>query len=335
MSYLLSVALFCGLLALLLLAASFVLVPAWENSPWKTLAETAHEVDVLVFGSSRTYCTVIPMEMWRHEGVTAVDVAGPSQPLPVTLSFMRQAFKTQDPVVVMVEVSAVGMDSDPWCDLPMAHRSFDNMPAGVERTTSILQSTPPTAWMELLLPLHAYHSRLPELTRNDLTLGKFGRFTYRRGADYWTVVTPQSGAVEIRSCPESAYLRDLETIREMAAECEDRGIRLVLYVSPSFRRVAVGGLPLLERIAADLRDDHPQVDLLDLNQVAESIGVDPARDYMDSVHLNIRGATKVSRWLGAHLVDSYGVQDRRRASFADRWDEDLRRYDAACPGIGD
>jgi len=320
--------LFCGGLLLILLGVDFIMRPTTAGVlPWASLAQTRNEADVLVMGSSRTHCTVMPMEIWRRAGITAVDVTCGGQPIVTTLAYLKQALTGQKPKVVLVEVSLMGMDL-PYKDLPGAHNNFDNMPLGLARTEGILRSVNPTAWPEFFLPLHVYHSRWSEITAYDRQLDKRSRFGFAMGALYLPESQPQSQTVTTtRQIDQRNYQRDLRFIGDMAEQCERINAQMVLFTSPSAGRLAVGKQPLLDRLQQDLKREHPAVDYLDMNPVAASIGVDPKTDYKDANHVNFRGAVKLSRWLADHLATEYGVPSRRSDELAQRWNDDLLKYD--------
>jgi hypothetical protein len=318
---------FCGLLVVILLAVDFVLRPTTPGVlPWAALADTKHEADVLVLGSSRTHCTVLPMEMWRHAGITAVDVTCGGQPIITTLAYLEQALQSQEPEVVLVEVSLTGMEL-PYRDMPNAHNNFDYMPVGLPRTEGILRSVSPTAWPEFFFPLQGYHSRWRELTGYDYLPDKRTRYGFARGALYLPEVQPQSGTVSYLGLVEGNYERDLGFIRDMADACARIDARMILFTGPSWNRLKVGDQPLLDRLKRDLEGEYPSLDYLDMNPVLPLVGVDPATDFKDADHVNHRGAVKLSVWLADHLRKQYGVVDHREDEMAARWSEDLRKYD--------
>ena len=143
---------FCLGLVLALVAVSFVSKPSIGSvDPWPAVRETSGQVDVLAMGSSRTYCTVMPMEMWRESGVTALDVTSGTQPMSLTYEYLRQSLTQQHPKVVLLELYMMGR-ADSFT-LQRAHTNLDYMPMGVPRAAGILESTPPSEWLELFVPL--------------------------------------------------------------------------------------------------------------------------------------------------------------------------------------
>jgi hypothetical protein len=201
------------------------------------------------------------------------------------------------------------------------------MPSLLLRAQTIVKSVEATSWFEALVPLQHYHSRWTELTQRDFQLTKRSRYAYARGAKYVPGARSIPATLTYEDLDESGYARDLEYVRQMARMCDEHGATLILFTSPSPWRGRVDGQPLLARMEADLASRFPSVRYMDMNSVAATLGIDPTTDYKDVLHLNQRGAVKLSRWLGSDLVSHYGLVDHRHAAFASRWNDSLRLYD--------
>jgi len=318
---------FCLVLSALLWGVDWVLRPTAAGLlPWGALAETHSEVDAIMLGSSRTHASVLPMELWRTSGVTAVDVTCGGQNLSATLSYLEQALESQDPEVVMLEVSMMGSRRI-RADLTTAHNNFDDMPRGAPRTMGILRSTPPTAWPELFFPLESYHSRWATLMRYDFMPDKRAKRPWDRGSLYLPQSTPMTGESTPTVIATANYQADLTWIREIARLCNRRGARLVLFAAPSLDPTYVADRPVLVRLESDLREELPNLIYLDLNHRTAEMGIEPATDYKDVAHLNHRGAVKLSKWLARYLTQEHGLPDHRTDELSSRWNQALVRYD--------
>ena len=319
---------FCVAIVAALSALAFVVTPSrGTTDPWPAVVATRNEADVLALGSSRTFCAIMPMEMWRDAGVTVLDVTGPVQPFSVTRAYLQQTFAYQRPKVVLLELYMMGRQ-DPF-DMTRVHSNLDSMPGGVLRTETILQSVRPTGWFEALVPLQLYHSRWTELTQRDFQLNKFSRYAFARGAKYVPGAVSIPATVTDVGVNEDGYKRDLAYVRDMARMCDEHGARLVLFSSPSPRQGVIDGQPLQARLKADLSSEFPSVRYLDTNSVVATLGIDPKSDYKDVLHLDQKGAVKLSRWLAGYLVREYGIADHRRDAFASSWNDSLNLYDKA------
>lgn len=317
---------FLGLLSAMLLGAQALLTPTPGTvAPWAAVAATEGEVDVLVFGSSRAYCTVLPMEMWRSRGITALDIASGDLSVPASIAFLDQSLRTHNPRVVMLEVHTVGRRVE--FGISEAHGAFDYMPPGIPRTRAILQTVAPNEWFELLFPLQVFHSRWNGLGQFDYLADKRAKYAFARGAAYLPEVTPVSGVAVALGAPERDYLDDLTEVKQFVQYVEQHGARPTLFLAPSMTHQTVNGEPILRRLERDLSEEFPSVEYVDLNDVVDEIGINPSTDYKDDRHLNHRGATKTTRWLASYLHREYDLADHRTDIFADEWNKDLATYD--------
>ena len=318
---------FCAVLIVLLSAVSFVMERAWGTADgWSSMAETRGEVDVLAIGSSLTYCTISPMEMWRTKGITAIDLTGETQRMALGRAYLEQALKASSPKVVLIDIGNLGKQAGLLARA--AHNNLDPMPWGLPRARAIVTTMNPAYWEELFFPLSLYHSRWSELSRWDFMPDKDTRDSYARGAAYWKMVVQVAPNLAPDNVDETAYMQDLPNLRAMVRMCADRGIKVVLFSSPRGEPLRVAGQPFLDRLKSDLSSEFPSLSYLDLNTVA-AIGIDPKKDFLETNggHLNFRGDKKTSIWLGGYLASTFDLPDHRHDAFAPQWNAALKQYD--------
>ena len=65
--------------------------------------EPENTIDVLVLGDSESYTSYIPLELWNQYGFTSYVCGTPAQRLSVSLSYIKDALKTQKPKIVLLE----------------------------------------------------------------------------------------------------------------------------------------------------------------------------------------------------------------------------------------
>jgi hypothetical protein len=318
---------FCAVLVLMLGALNFVMERSWGTGDgWADMAQTHGQVDVFAIGSSLTYCSISPMEMWRTRGITALDLTGESQRMPLTRAYLEQAISDNHPKVVLVDVGILGKQAGL---LPAsAHDNLDPMPWGLPRANAILTTMRPAYWEELFFPLSLYHSRWSELTRDDFMPDKYSQYSYARGATYWAKVVPVESGLPPDVLDQTAYEQDLVNVRAMARACDAKGVKMVLVESPTGQPIQVAGQPLEDRLRSDLSGEFPSLTYLNLNRMT-AIGIDPKKDFLESNghHLNFRGDVKTSRWLAGYLASTFGLADHRHDAFAAQWDAALQKYD--------
>ena len=72
-------------------------IEGFYNSP-------ENEYDVMFFGSSNAYCSFNPLVIWKETGVKSYVFATQQQPMWATYHYMVDAFKMQNPELVVVDV---------------------------------------------------------------------------------------------------------------------------------------------------------------------------------------------------------------------------------------
>ena len=288
---------FLALLVAFVLRAGYVLLPERRDfgATWSMyLQEPKDSVDLMFFGSSTAYCDVIPARIYEETGLTAYVMAGPEQTLSITYSYMKEAFRTQSPSVVFLEVT--GLMFDRYMNFTKANVSF--MPFfSANRLEATLRAAEPEERFGLLFPLYHYHDRWEALDR-------FFQPRLDAVPDPFAGATLMDGAVPQETRGEREYeiseevfgdnLRYLQKIREL---CAARDIRLVLFQAPSCAYIPAAWM---ERIRAGAGD----TELVDFNERFEEMGLRPDTDFYDFLHCNAAGAVKFNAALTAWIAEN-------------------------------
>ena len=169
------------------------------------------------------------------------------------------------------------------------------MPWGANRLRATFEAAEKAEWTGLLFPLWNYHDRWDELTRGDFM--PYGRDT-RRGYTYLDA-KDEDAAVKERPVEEDAenYRRNLSYLEKIRDLCEEKGSRVVFYITPSYYRLAGRYVDALRRDLAAFG-----AELYDLNGRFDELGIDPSNDFYDTLHFNVYGAEKFSAFLAKEYL---------------------------------
>ncbi len=288
------------LLALLLFlgitwAGGWLLMPQRKEygSLWEQyLREPEDSLDLLFFGSSIAYCDVAPAWIWEESGLCSWVMAGPEQTLSLTYYYLREALKTQKPKLVVLEASALFFDQ--YQNYSRANVS--TMPLSVNRLRATLQAVERAEWKGLLFPLYNYHARWTEVRGEELEEHLHPRQDEMAGYTPLGRALPQTPRENDRVLQEAVYRKNLRWLGRLRDYCGEKETRLLMYLSPSAARTPP---ELTERIKADAADMG--IELWDLSDLAQELGIDNDLDWYDPLHFNISGAEKFSRWWGRAL----------------------------------
>ena len=298
---------FFAILAVLLAAASHLLQP--KNNTNKAgmmnppadgiLAEPENSIDVLILGNSQSYCSFIPMEIWKEQGITSYVCGVPLQMMYQSEGYLRRAFRTQSPKIVILETLTIF--------------------AEYSRTEALPEKA--AEW----IPLLRYHDRWKSLRAEDFykpvqythVRGDKGFHTFREieAADTTDYMIPTE---EVRRVPS----KNIRHIQNMQALCQEHGAQLVLVSVPSTANWNQANHNGIAAVA-----DSLGITYLDLNLMPEEVPIDWNVDTKDrGDHMNITGARKVSDFMGQWLAETGLFEDKRSWEAYSQWNVFLQEY---------
>ena len=267
------------------------------GSLWDAYRQEPEEsLDVLFFGSSLVYCSVVPACIREESGLKSFVLAGPEQTMPMTYAYIREACRSQSPQIVALDCT--GMFFHRYEHYAKANIGY--MPLGSNRLAATFRAAEPGEWPGLLFPLLTYHGRWREITIDDLKARLRPQTSETAGYTLLTdIAAEQAPAVWDAYTPEQAdYARNLAYLAKIRDFCAEKGAELLLYVTPTASKLPETSLETLRSDAAALG-----ISLTDFNESLPELGIDDSTDWYDSLHFNLRGAVKFSRWLGSRLAE--------------------------------
>lgn len=266
------------------------------------LAEPEQTIDVLFIGDSVSYCSVIPVQIWRDHGITSYMCGTSLQQLYYTKEFLYKAFETQSPKVVMLEGTPI-------------FNNFmykENVRNAVER----------------VLPVFRYHDRWKELgTMPEFESGfnvEYTNLEVTKGYYYSPAIEVVDITGHMEETDEVAGILDdnKQTLMEIIAFCEKNGAELILYSAPNALTWSPKGHNALEQLAEEL-----ELTYFDMNYMPEEVPIDWTNDTFDGGdHVNYYGAQKVTAYLGEYLADMNLFEDKRGDERYLTWDEALVKF---------
>ena len=273
----------------------------WEQY----LQEDRNSLDAVFFGSSVVYCDVAPAWIWEESGLRCWVMAGPEQTMSLTYYYIKEALKTQQPQMVVVEATALLFEK--YQNYSRANISA--MPLSISRLSAVFRAAEPAERKGLLFPLYNYHSRWTEAEWAQL------EEHLRPSRDSMAGYTPLGRSLpqtqrinRDRVLVEETYRESIKWLGKIGKLCEGKGIRLLVYLSPTAARLPT---EITERIGEDAR--KLEIEFWDLSDLAQELGIDYDCDWYDPLHFNIDGAEKFSRWWGNTLASEFAAKEETDA----------------------
>lgn len=285
----------------------------WYSSFW----DDPDQYDVWFMGSSHTYYSIYPMELYDKYGITSYDIATPSSTLPMTYWTLKNALRKGTPEVVFIDVYHLDMDNPLVQDRRKVHIGFDAIPMSLTKIRAIndLVSDRRFRW-ELYIPVYLENG--PH--EGAIAPNKNARFKLNRGAKVKTAAV----AVEPKRIDGTLdhKTRGMEYLEKIIDECNKRDIELVIAAMPfNGKNNKLKGLNTGVDMAAEYG-----VPCFDMRYCPEFI--DYEHEFNKDGHLNYDGAVRMTDRIGEFITDRFEVTDHRATgdSIKTEWDADLIEY---------
>lgn len=260
------------------------------------LSEPEQTIDVLFLGNSVSYCSIIPMQIWKDYGITSYLCGTSLQKLYYTEEFLQKAFETQSPKVVFLGVSPMFDDFE----------YEDELVNKVERIFSIFR----------------YHDRWKTMSvESDAKL--YPEYTYEEaGKGYYYSLAQEALPIgdytyytsDAEEMPEECR----DAVKRIKEFCDERGVQLIFVSEPN----ASGAWEPMRYTTVSALAEELGVEYIEMNYLREEVPINWLTDSFDyGDHLNYYGAQKVTSYLGKYLSDMGIFRDKREDEAYASWNE--------------
>jgi hypothetical protein len=301
--------LFCAILLALFTAVGSVLMPRNSTEAGRTesraygfVSEPENTIDVLFMGDSLASTAFFPMRIWSNSGITSYVCSGNGEQISYALGMLGTFLDCQSPKVVFLETQ-------------MLYNKFD---AGLAVKQVVKD----------FLPIIEYHQRWKQLTLDDL-LGTDD------GSDHVSCLKGSNPKALYQAADTSNYMTasdeverpgtlNVMVLKMLVQMCEEKGVKFVLVSTPQVQDWSYARHNGCAQVAEELG-----IDFIDMNTdpVSSEVGIDWSLDSRDAgMHLNYRGADKVSDWMASYLSQNYGLADHRSDESYSQWNDCLEQY---------
>lgn len=304
-------------------------------------------VDVLFIGTSLIEYGISPMRLYEKTGICSYSLATSGQPIGVEYWLLKDAFTKQNPSVVVLLASSLfqvcteDMITARWWHI------LDNYRLGRFKIDMAWDySTLPYSdgYIATLFPIAKYHNRWHELTKSDFDLNYGGEYyalgEWINGIVSGNIHTTIESLNKLNNfLKQDSYITEyyenetysktisgpfvdpqvsdynLQCLLNIKRLCDENGAKLLLTAIPYNYPAAGSGWTkdkanMIREISQTY--DIPFYDL----QYNADVGIDWALDSCDAgVHLNIRGAEKVSDILGQYFLDNYSLRQQNNPQY--------------------
>lgn len=282
--------------------------------------------EVVFIGDCEVYANFSPMVMYEEEGIKAYVRGSSQQMIWQSYYILKETLTYETPKVVVFNVNSMryGKDSKEVSE-SYNRLTIDNMKWSKEKVEIIKESmTEEESFLSYVFPLLRYHSRYDKLTSEDFEyLFKNKKVTHNGFLINKNIKGVQNLPIKRRLVNDKFNDECYEFLDKITKICEENKIKLVLIKAPSVYPY------WYEEYNEQIKEyaEKNNIDFYNLVEEAENIGLDYSLDTYDGgLHLNLQGATKLSKYFSKILKEKYQLTDYRGDKV---YDEKLVEYKKA------
>lgn len=287
--------------------------------------EKNKEFDVIMIGDCEVYENFSPMVLWEEYGIHSYIRGSAEQYVWQSYYMLEDTLRYYTPKVVVFNVLA--MNTNQSNSEAYNRMTLDGMKWSLSKVKAIRASmTKEEHFLEYVFPILRYHTRWSELTADDFKY-LFHKKTVSYNGYYMRIDTKAAEGV-----PPKKLLADYSFgdnawnyLEKMTQLCKENDIQLVLIKAPSLYP------HWYEEWEVQIEDYALQNELCYINflEFTEEIGLDYTTDTYDAgLHMNLSGATKLTKCFGKFLSEQCRVADRRgEEELVELWKSKRKLYD--------
>ena len=280
--------------------------------------------EVIFLGDCEVYANISPLVLFENYGITGYVRGNSSQDIWQSYYLLKETLKYEKPKLVVFNVSSMktaSPDSEAYNRL-----MIDNMKWSKEKIDLINASmTKEESILSYIFPILRYHSRISELTMEDF------KYLFKNKVNTYNGFLINQNIKPADSLPAKRELatyefsqKNYEYLDEIYSLCKENNITLILMKAPSLYPYWYQEYD--EQIKKYAEEKN--IDYYNFIDVINDIGIDYNTDTYDGgLHLNLNGATKLSKYFGRILKEKYNLTDYRDYDIIkQRYEEKLKEY---------
>lgn len=280
--------------------------------------------DVIFIGDCEVYASFSPIVMYEENGISSY-VRGSSQQL-IWQSYyiLKETLNYEKPKVVVFNVNSMRY-SKPVSEA-YNRLMIDKMKWSKEKIELINSSmTEEEKFISYVFPILRYHSRFDKLTEEDF------EYFFKKKKNTHNGFLINQNVKPVDSLPTKKKLSnynfsdiDYEYLNKILYLCKENDIELVFIKAPSLYPYWYDEYEIqIENYAED-----NNIDYYNFKELVDQIGINYQTDTYDGgLHLNLNGATKLSRYFSYILKDNYNIHDYRKNKEIDKiYQEKIKLY---------
>ena len=281
--------------------------------------EKEDTIDVLFLGSSHVFTDVNPAVLWDYQGISSFVLGSSNQAIWESYYNMVEAFKTQHPKLVAVELlRVVGGEEYEATRIP---ESCYGMKWSKNKIDAIRAGVPEDEFLTYLFAPSVYHGSYAEIKKENFWPfeSKYGEH-YKGFWSYFESTDFSQAALYDPFLPReevSLLGKTEEYLKKMIDLAKEEDCEILFFVSPytGLDEYSARYFDAAGRFAKE-----NGVPFIDFNCYRDEIGLNLQCDYAENSHLSASGTDKYTAYIGNYLSENYDLPNHYGEEAYESWE---------------
>ena len=279
--------------------------------------------DVIFLGDCEAYTSFSPVEIFKESGVTSYIRGNSQQLIGQSYYVLSETLNYETPKVVVLSVG--GMRYNRGIKEEYNRLLIDKMRWSKEKIELIKYSMmEKESFLSYVFPLLRYHSRISELTEDDTKYMFNDEVVSHSGFLINTTVKPLVALPEKKQLENYNFSdENILYLNKIVDLCKKNNIKLILVKAPT-------AYPYwyqeYDEYFVNFANEN-EIEYYNFLNAKDDIGIDFIYDTYDGgVHLNLSGASKLSRYFANILVEKYNLSCHLENEIINDYNKKYERY---------
>lgn len=285
--------------------------------------QSENSLDGVFLGPSTTYASWVAPIAFKEYGITVYSMSSAAQPLFAAKYMIDDMRRKQPDAVYIINITHYLVGFDKY--LPNFLESYPLTLNKIKMTAylSSLADFSLKEKFEVFCPIFKYHERWNNVSEKDFMPLED---KYKSASYYSSFLNKRKNIGELQSdftTREDLSATDYKGLTELMNYCNEENVKVLFVIMP--QGADVKGRAGKQNTSVSVLEARG-FDVLDLRLYTDEIGLDPRKDFYNSKHMNISGATKVTRFISDYLTEKYNLTDKRGDSDFSDWEAAAEEY---------
>ena len=286
--------------------------------------EPKNSLDIVYLGASNVDQSFNTTLAYNLYGYTTGILSSSSQPITLTESLIEEVKKYQSPSLYILDISRVAYNIDEIQEAEI-RKVTDNMKFSKNRINAIKKAlsyksdVDEEQYINYYVSWLMYHNGYKSLNRYHIyNTSLYKGFIF------------EIGTIGIEPLERKSYK---ENSMELPKENEELLLNLLEYIKSNDLNVlfVVPIRNFEESINLRLNDaikiiSEEGFNVINFNTMENELNIDFSKDFHDTAHLNVKGATKYTLYFSRYLKENYELQDHRGDENYISWNKEYERF---------